>query len=75
MQKALVQMNVQLSNVVSDITGVTGLKIIRAIVEGERRPNIPASHRDGRCKKVGQKSNSHCMATIEMNTSSICGKH
>jgi len=51
MQKALVQMNVQLSNVVSDITGVTGLKIIRAIVEGERRPNILASHRDGRCKK------------------------
>lgn len=36
MQKALTQMNVQLTNVISDITGQTGLKIIRAIVAGER---------------------------------------
>lgn len=36
MQKALTQMNVQLSNVITDITGETGMKIIRAIVEGER---------------------------------------
>jgi len=38
MQKALVQMNVQLTNVISDITGLTGQKIIRAIVAGERDP-------------------------------------
>ena len=36
MQKALTQMNVQLTNVISDITGETGMKIIRAIVDGER---------------------------------------
>lgn len=36
MQKALEQMNVQLHKVITDITGVTGMKIIRAIVDGER---------------------------------------
>ena len=35
MQKALTQMNLQLHKVISDITGVTGLNIIRAIVSGE----------------------------------------
>lgn len=36
MQKSLEQMNIKLSNVISDITGQTGLKIIRAILKGER---------------------------------------
>jgi transposase len=36
MQKALTEMNVQLANVISDITGVTGMAILRAMVEGER---------------------------------------
>ena len=49
MQKALMQMNLQLHHVVSDITGVTGMAIIRAIVAGERDPNVLASHRDRRC--------------------------
>ena len=49
MQKALTQMNLQLHHVVSDITGVTGLLIIRAIVAGERDPDVLASHRDPRC--------------------------
>jgi len=38
MQKALTQMNVQLHKVISDITGVTGMRIIRAILNGERDP-------------------------------------
>ena len=38
MQKALMQMNLQLHHVVSDITGVTGMTIVRAIVAGERDP-------------------------------------
>ena len=38
MQKALTTMNVQLSNVISDLSGVTGLAIIRAILKGERNP-------------------------------------
>jgi len=43
MQKALVQMNLQLALVVSDITGVTGLRILRDIVAGERTPTRGAS--------------------------------
>lgn len=50
MQKALTQMNVQLHHVISDITGDTGMRIIRAIVNGERDPSILAEHRDRRCK-------------------------
>jgi transposase len=50
MQKALMQMNLQLHHVVSDITGVTGMKILRAIVSGERDPEVLAAHRDVRCK-------------------------
>ena len=49
MQKALMQMNLQLHHVVSDITGVTGMNIIRAIVAGERDPNVLASHRERGC--------------------------
>ncbi|HLG57297.1 MAG TPA: IS110 family transposase [Vicinamibacterales bacterium] len=49
MQKALVQMNVQLPLVVSDITGVTGLRILRDIVAGQRAPQQLAQHRDYRC--------------------------
>jgi hypothetical protein len=49
MQKALMEMNVQLHHAVTDITGVTGMRIIRAIVAGERRPEVLAAHRDVRC--------------------------
>jgi transposase len=49
MQKALIQMNVQLPLVVSDITGVTGLRILRDIVAGQRDPQHLAQHRDYRC--------------------------
>jgi transposase len=46
MQKALTFMNLQLHHVVQDITGVTGMKIIRAIVAGERNPQALAEFRD-----------------------------
>jgi transposase len=49
MQKALQQMNVQLTQVLSDITGETGLAIIRAIVAGERDPVKLARLRNPRC--------------------------
>src|SRR6516162_7428988 len=49
MQKALMQMNVQLHHVVTDITGATGMRIIRGIVAGERDPAALAAHRDRRC--------------------------
>jgi transposase len=50
MQKALEQMNVQLHKAVSDITGKTGISIIRAIVEGERDPHTLARMRHGQLK-------------------------
>lgn len=50
MQKALTQMNIQLHRVISDITGTTGLSILRAIVAGERNPITLASFKDGRIK-------------------------
>ena len=50
MQKALTQMNLQLHHVVSDITGVTGMSIMRSFVAGERNPAALAALRDQRCK-------------------------
>jgi transposase len=50
MQKALTQMNVQLANVLSDISGVTGQAIIKAILAGERNPRKLAAFRDPRVK-------------------------
>ena len=50
MQKALAQMNLQLAHVVSDITGVTALRIIRAILSGERDREKLAELRDPRTK-------------------------
>ena len=52
MQKALQQMNVQLTQVVSDITGVTGLTILRAIVAGQRDPQELAALRQPGVKKM-----------------------
>ena len=43
MQKALTQMNIQLANVISDVAGETGQKILRAIVAGERDGQVLAA--------------------------------
>ena len=50
MQKALQLMNIQLTNVISDITGRTGMQIVRAIVAGQHNPVTLAQYRDGRCR-------------------------
>jgi transposase len=50
MQKALEQMNIKLPEVVSDVTGVTGMAIIKAILAGERDPVRLATLRDRRCQ-------------------------
>lgn len=50
MQKALTQMNLKLQQVVSNVAGVTGLKIIRAIVGGEHDPRKLAALRHELCK-------------------------
>jgi transposase len=52
MQKALLLMNLKLTSVLGDITGVTGLKIIKAILKGERDPAVLAKLRDRRCKRT-----------------------
>jgi transposase len=49
-QKSLSLMNIQLKNVIRDITGLTAMKIIRAIVAGERDPAILSQNRDPKCK-------------------------
>lgn len=64
MQKALTFMNLQLHHVVSDITGVTGMKIIRAIVDGQRDPRVLATMRDVRCK-----------ATVETVQAALVGNY
>jgi transposase len=50
LQKVLEEMNVKLTEVVSDVVGVTGMKIIKAIVRGERDPLNLAKHRHEACK-------------------------
>jgi transposase len=50
MQKALEQMNLKLTEVLSDITGVTGRAILRAILRGTRAPEKLAKYRDKGCK-------------------------
>ncbi len=50
MQKALIQMNLHLHKVISDITGLTGMAIIREIVSGEREPQVLAALKDPRIK-------------------------
>lgn len=54
MQKALTQMNLQLAHVISDITGMTGMRIIRAILDGQRDPAQLAALRVGRVKSDEQ---------------------
>lgn len=61
MQKALDQMNVQIHRVLSDLTGVSGLAIMDAILEGKRDPRELASLRDGRVKA----SEESIMAALE----------
>jgi transposase len=50
MQKALTQMNIQLANVLSDVSGTTGQAIIKAILVGQRDPHKLAEFRDPRVK-------------------------
>ena len=50
MQKALTIMNVQLANVISDVSGTTGQAIVRSILAGERDPYALAAWRDPRCQ-------------------------
>lgn len=63
LQKALDQMNVQVHRAVTEITGTTGLSIVRAIVAGQRDPVILAQLRDPRCKKSVEQIAEHLEGT------------
>ena len=63
MQKALDQMNVQVHRAVTDLTGKTGMAIVRAIVAGERDTRKLAAHRDKRCKKSTDEIAEHLTGT------------
>ena len=64
MQKALQQMNLRLDNVVSDITGQTGMRILKAILAGERD-----------VEKLGKMRDPHCKASAEMIAASLVGNY
>lgn len=63
MQKALTTMNVHLANAIADISGVSGMAIIRAILQGERDPGALAKLRDRRT----QASEEEIMRSLEGN--------
>jgi transposase len=54
MQKALTLMNVKLQHVVSDLTGLTGMRIIKAILDGQRDAASLVALKDPRCKQPDQ---------------------
>ena len=54
MQKALDLMNVQIHRVIADLTGKTGMAIVRDIVDGTHEPQELAKHRDPRCKATAK---------------------
>jgi transposase len=70
MQKALTEMNVQLHRVVSDVTGVTGMSIIRAILAGERDPQRLAALKDPRAKRSTEEIAAALVG--DYRTESIC---
>jgi len=63
MQKSLDQMNIRVHHAVSDIDGMTGTAIIKAIVAGERNPATLAALRDRRCKKSEKEIADHLTGT------------
>jgi len=62
-QKALTTMNIRLANAISDVSGVTGMAIIHAILRGERDPRVLAKLRDGRI----QASEAEVVRSLEGN--------
>ena len=74
MQKALMQMNVQLHHVVTDITGITGMRIIRAIVASHHAPEQLAEFRDRAVTPRRPPSARRSSATTVPNTSSRCDR-
>ena len=72
MQKALTQMNLQLANVISDVAGGTGQKILRAIVAGERDGHALAALRDVRIRASAEQIAKSLQG--HWHTPSICSR-
>jgi hypothetical protein len=70
MQKALDQMNLQIHHVISDITGLIGLRIVDAILAGQRDPKKLADLRDGRIRASEELSGKRSSGTTDGNTGS-----
>jgi transposase len=70
MQKALLQMIIQLAEVLTNVMGLTGQAIIRDMVAGQRDPAALARHRNHRVKASAPTSSVHLLATGAMSTSS-----
>jgi hypothetical protein len=62
-QKVLTQMNIQLANVISDVSGLTGQTIVRAILAGERDP----------CLAISRRGNLPDYQILKLPNSSHCG--
>src|SRR6516225_3614955 len=74
MQKALTQMNVQLANVLSDVSGLTGQTIIKAILGGERDPYLQVGFSVRRVYAIVRKRFSRCCYLGASSTSFLRGK-
>ena len=84
MQKALTQMNIQLANVLSDVSGMTGQAIVKAILAGERDPYELAALRNWRVKAkkksravskaIGRKNSCLSCSRSRMGTSFVCSR-
>ena len=73
MQKALTEMNIQLANVISDISGTTGMAILRDIVRGERDPEKLARHKHARIRASQQEIARSLAAQLDNNFNHHCG--
>ena len=74
MQKALIEMNVQLHIAISDLSGVTGQAIIRAILAGERDPHALAGLRDCRIQASEERSPIACRVTGKRTSYLNCSR-
>jgi transposase len=75
MQKALTQMNIQLANVISDLSGVTGQLIVRAIIAGERDPWKLAQLSHPRIQPAAQRLPKACKAPGVQSSSLCCSRN
>ena len=74
MQKVLTQMNVQLANVLSDLSGRSGLEILKAILSGERDPYRLAALADRACRPAAKKSPKAWKGIGEKISCSCCAR-